>query len=89
MEVVLHNRKFKSTIGKVGQEVMVSPVLVSDEIHRGSYNYSETVVMGGSHHHYRDVKPHSESKGYYVNPPLYSQIEARRFPGIVPYDPNY
>jgi hypothetical protein len=83
MEVCLHNGNRANTIGKVGETVAVSPRLVKDEVFRGSYNYAETVVRGLVEHDYRDIKPHREDKGFYVSPPTYSAIGARRFPPIL------
>jgi hypothetical protein len=80
LELCVYNLKNASTIGKVGEEVQVSPILVKDEIYRGSYNYAETVVRGLTEHEYRDVMPHKEDKGFYLNPEIYSYISNRRFP---------
>lgn len=80
LEVCVFNRNRASTFGRVGEVVQVSPWLIRNEVYRGSYNYAETVVRGIKEHEYRDVTPHKEKKGFYVNPPLYSSFADRRFP---------
>lgn len=80
LELCTYNRNGSDTIGKVGEKVHVSPRLVSNEVYRGSYNYSETVIRGLPEHEYRDVEPHKDDIGFYVNPPIDSPISGRRFP---------
>lgn len=67
-------------IGKTDQWVNIRTKVVLDSVYAGSYNYSETIVMGSSNHEHRDVKPHKESPNFYVNPSMFSQINSRRFP---------
>ena len=88
MEVCLHNTKLAKTIGRVGEVVNVSPVLVREEIYRGSYNYAETIQRGLAEHDFSDIKPHQEYAGFYINPPFYSAIGDRKFPPILStFDP--
>lgn len=83
LELCVFNRKRAKTFGEIGEVVQVSPWLVRDEVLRGSYNYAETVVRGDQEHDYRDVQPHNEGTGFYVNPPIYSSIADRRFPAVL------
>ena len=85
LELCVFNRKRAKTFGEIGEVVQVSPWLVRDEVLRGSYNYAETVVRGDQEHDYRDVQPHNEGTGFYVNPPIYSSIADRRFPVLKPW----
>lgn len=55
-------------IGGEGVPTIIVTRAVTDEVYRGSYNYAETVIKGLEEHEYRDVKPHRETKGFYVNP---------------------
>ena len=51
--------------------------------HQGSYNYSETVIVGRAAHEKRDVQPHKKYpyRGIYVNPQdRFSSLALRRFP---------
>jgi hypothetical protein len=80
LELCVYNVNHTKDIAQVGEEVLVSPRLVRDVVYRGSYNYAETVVRGDDEHTHRDVTPHREDEGFYVNPPLYSSIASRRFP---------
>lgn len=80
-EICVHNwqhHEGKSQIGPEGKWVNVRTKIVINEIYRGSYNYSETGIVGFKDHEYRDVESHREEYGFYVNPPM--QESARRFP---------
>ena len=70
----------KSRIGKVGQWVNIRNKIVNDKVYQGSYNYSETIRVGLPAHEYRDVKPHSTAANFYVDPPMSTDLESRRFP---------
>lgn len=81
LEVILHNWQSvggKSQIGPEGKWVTIRTKVVINEIYRGSYNYSDTGIMGFKDHEFRDVKPHRQEFGFYVNPPR--KQSARRFP---------
>ena len=69
------------TIGKVNEVVDISNILLTDPAYQGSYNYSETMVVGLADHQLRDVRPHVPGRRFYVNPdhPL-SELTARTFP---------
>ena len=69
----------KSEIGLIGRWVPIRTKVVLNEIYRGSYNDSETGVMGLSEHTYRDIDPHKAEFGYYKNPSKYSALTARVF----------
>ncbi|MEO0822768.1 MAG: hypothetical protein AAF074_20365 [Pseudomonadota bacterium] len=79
-EVCIHNWQHgssKGKIGPVGQWVNVDTKTVINEIYRGSYNYSETCVVGLPDHEFRDVDPHITKYGFYKNPTRYE--DRRRF----------
>ena len=81
LELCVHNwqhHEGKSEIGPKGKWVNIRTKVVINEIYRGSYNYSETGIVGFEEHQFRDVKPHLEEYGFYVNPP--ARMSARRFP---------
>jgi hypothetical protein len=81
LELCVHNWQHhagKSEIGPEGKWVNIRTKVVINELYRGSYNYSETGIMGYDEHVFRDVEPHVEEYGFYVNPP--SKMSARRFP---------
>lgn len=73
----------KNTIGDVGQWVNIRGKVVNHEIYRGSYNYSETIKRGLGAHTFRDITPHKDSWGFYINPPMFSTLETRlmKIPG--------
>ncbi len=79
MEVCRYNLNHQESIGKIGQEVPVAHQLVPDEVYRGSYNYSETVVMGEAHHNYRRGFALGGER-FLPNLPMHSPIGDRRFP---------
>ncbi len=66
-------------IGKEGKWVDIKRRLVLDELYRGSYNYSETIIMGFAYHKFMDVTPHKAAYGFYINPPSGTSLAARRF----------
>lgn len=87
-EVCIHNwqnykalgfKKGKRYIGKIGQRVSIRSKVVINSVYQGSYNYSETIVKGRTAHELRDVIPHKEDEGFYINPPRYSALEKRIF----------
>jgi hypothetical protein len=83
-ELILRNTRGESEIGKEGETVSI----VSEDpdilpTHKGSYNYSDSGVLNRGEHEFRDVSPHCEHAGFYVNPePLTLPIEVRRFPRV-------
>lgn len=80
---VPHYRIFHFT----NQLETVQELVVTDNWHRGSYNYSETIEEGLPAHQLRDVKPHEAFKfnNVYVNPlDCFSSLRFRRFPQIAP-----
>jgi hypothetical protein len=86
LEVCVHNFGAglfggKRQIGEIGKWVNVRTKIVIDEIYKGSYNYSDTTVMGYDAHEYRDMKPHRDHSGFYVDPrPGGAPLGERRFP---------
>ena len=85
-ELCVHNfntnvkgAKGKSTIGPIDKWVKIQTKVVLDTIYRGSYNYSETGIVGYFEHKYRDVEPHKEDYWYYKNPSMYSVLSQRVF----------
>jgi hypothetical protein len=68
-----------STIGN-GEWVSIKGKVVANSEYRGSYNYSETAIVGFSAHKLRDIVPHEVVPDSYVNPPLHSSMSSRRFP---------
>ncbi len=70
----------KDTIGKIGEWVDIQDMVVTHNVYKGSYNYSETIKAGYKNHDLRDIKPHNASQGFYVDPPLGIVMELRRFP---------
>lgn len=66
-EVIINNRHGKSQIGDFRQWVNVRNEIVKNEAFLGTYNYSETSVVGYSAHEFRDITPHKKT-GRYRNP---------------------
>lgn len=72
----------------------VAHMTIKDPWHRGSYNYSETVVAGISAHNMRDVEPHNKYASIpnvYINPPdpyPFSLLLERVFPETVNNEPT-
>ena len=58
----------KRKIGRMNEWVNVRTKVVISEKYRGSYNYSETVIVGFGEHKYRDITPHKSHGGRYLNP---------------------
>lgn len=81
-EVIILNPHKTETIGK-GMSVTITPKLLETDPHlQGSYNYSETSIMGLPSHEKMDVDTHKRFKGKsYVNPtnPNLS-LSSRKFP---------
>jgi hypothetical protein len=74
-----------SNIGAVGSIETISHRIVEHPWYQGSYNYSETVVVGNDLHEKNDVEPHKKNKfmGVYVNPLDRSELlSLRKFPKI-------
>jgi hypothetical protein len=87
-EVCIHNPNTdvpgtigKSEVGPIGRWISIRTKAVINEMEQGSYNYSETGIVGLSAHNYRDVDPHKAKAkfGYYKNPSRYSALSARVF----------
>jgi hypothetical protein len=81
LELCVHNWQHhggKSEVGPEGKLVNIRTKVVINEIYKGSYNYSETGIVGLDEHEFRDVEPHREEYGFYVDPP--PKMSARRFP---------
>jgi hypothetical protein len=73
----------RRSIGEVRKKETVIHLIVRDEWHQGSYNYSETVIMGLAAHEKHDVRPHKKYPypGVYVNPQdRFLPLALRRFP---------
>ena len=85
LEVCIHNffhgvvGRGKSQIGPEGKWVSVRTHVVVDELHKGSYNYSETGIAGFDAHELRDVKPHKDETGFYADPSRATALSERRF----------
>jgi hypothetical protein len=80
LEVCLYNKKYPlGIVGKEGQPVSVINEIVAEEPYAGSYNYSETGILGLDAHRFRDVEPHTKTKGFYLNVDT-TPIAERRFP---------
>jgi hypothetical protein len=80
LEVCIHNwqhHEGASTIGQRGEWMDVRDRVVLNEILKGSYNYSETTVVGFGAHKYRDIDSHSKETGFYLDP-RYSQSQMHR-----------
>jgi hypothetical protein len=68
-----------SSIGN-GEWVSIKGKVIANSEYRGSYNYSESAIVGFSAHKLRDIVPHEVVSNSYVNPLLYSSMSSRRFP---------
>lgn len=73
------------SIEEVGVMKYVSDLIETNAWHQGSYNYSETVIMGIGNHEKRDVETHkryaSIGAKVYVNPSnRHEVLAARKFP---------
>jgi hypothetical protein len=83
LELCVHNWTSlggKSQIGPEGKWVNIKTRVVINEVYKGSYNYSETGLMGFDEHNFRDVEPHSEEAGFYADPrPSTETLANRRF----------
>lgn len=87
-EIILTNQNAKS-IGAVGKKTWIRDLVVTRGDHQGSYNYSETIKQGLVAHDRRDVKPHLNQAGFYVDPEdRFSSLALRHFPEKDPLDPR-
>jgi hypothetical protein len=73
-----------SSIGEENVWVNIRSRVVVTEEYIGTYNYSETIVMGFPAHDLRDVQPHQTTAGFYLDPGLYTTLEEREFPATDP-----
>lgn len=73
-------KRGESTIGAEGKWKNIQKDVVINAIFRGTYNYSETVVMGFAAHDLRDIQPHKAAADFYLNPVPGSKLEDRKFP---------
>jgi hypothetical protein len=90
-EVIIFNAVIKDSlydnrskaIGEVNKAIEVAAAIERDPILQGSYNYSETAIVGLREHEKRDVEPHVHAHHFYVNPPdPFSPLIIRRFPDV-------
>jgi hypothetical protein len=76
------------SIGAVNKSHPVSNLVNTNVWHQGSYNYSETTVVGLLNHERRDVdthKKHASISNVYVNPPnRFLTLAQRAFPEKAP-----
>ncbi len=81
-EVCIINYGHESTVGRLRQLNDVANRIVTDNHYQGSYNYSETVVMGFDEHDRRDIKPHKVMVLPYLDPPRWEPLNRRSLPGL-------
>lgn len=84
-EVIILNPAQNETLGgkATGWFQVEKRINTRDET-EGTYNYSETVVMGFDAHSLRDIKPHENFGGAYEQIQIYAPLAARRFPANPP-----
>jgi hypothetical protein len=73
-----------SSIGEENVWVNIQNRVVITEEYIGTYNYSETIVMGLPAHELRDVQTHQTTKGFYLDPNSSTTLEGRVFPEADP-----
>jgi hypothetical protein len=79
-ELILKNDGYDMVVA-VKQKTNIRQLIVTDPRYQGSYNYAETVQVGFAAHELRDIKPHVEQTGFYLDPlDRYSPLAHRRFP---------
>ena len=84
MECVIRNIKGHPAIGESNRPTEVSNLMVTDAVQLGSYNFSETSVVGYSSHVLRDVDPDEMDERFFISPSsIFSSLASREFP---PYD---
>lgn len=80
-EIIVKNEKGTDTIAAVNDKKSIRNLINTDEVHQGSYNYSETAQVGLAAHQMRDVKTHVGAWDFYVNPAnRYWPLKMRVFP---------
>lgn len=67
LETIIKNEPRRSTIGTVNKSEPVGTKIVEVYRHQGSYNFSETVIVGNDAHERHDVTPHKMWPDYYLN----------------------
>src|SRR5262249_47565832 len=73
-----------SSIGDPNVTVNIQSRVVVTEEDIGTYNFSETMVMGFPAHDLRDIQPHQTTKGFYLDPGITTTLEQRVFPEMDP-----
>lgn len=68
-----------SKIGDTNQQVLVSHRVVTKMKYQGSYNFSETAVIGLDDHKKRDVDPHKKDPEYIDPPDRFAPLKNRIF----------
>jgi hypothetical protein len=83
-ETILRNpNHWPTVVKKVNFLAYVEHLVNKDYWHQGSYNFSETVIVGNAAHERHDVKPHKQYpyEEVYHNPEnRYLPLAERRFP---------
>jgi hypothetical protein len=86
MECIVRNVNRQSTIGPIGVWTDVSAHIVTDPVQLGSYNYSETAVVGFNNHKMRDMDSDPGEAKFFINPGnLFSSLAQRVFPAYPEY----
>ena len=81
--ILLNPNKSKTLSSSAGAWVAVETRIDQKNETEGSYNYSETVIMGFDAHNLRDMQPHVQFGGEYQQVEIFAPLEARRFPAMV------
>ena len=68
-----------SKIGDTNQQVLVNHRVVTKMKYQGSYNFSETAVVGLDDHKKRDVDPHKKDPEYIDPPDRFAPLKERIF----------
>jgi hypothetical protein len=68
-----------SKIGDTNQQVLVKQRVVTQMKYQGSYNFSETAVVGLDDHKKRDVEPHKKDRNYIDPPDRFAPLKDRIF----------
>lgn len=78
-ETIISNPYSRSTLGDTNQELLVVNRVITVDKYQGSYNFSETSVVGLKEHEKRDVNPHKKDPIYYDPPDPFEPLSKRIF----------
>jgi len=78
-ETIIRNSYSRTTLGETNKGQLVVSRIVKEMKYQGSYNFSETAVMGLDEHEKRDVHPHHKDPVYIDPPDRFEPLSKRIF----------